>query len=309
MRKLLFLIALALCSELPSDTHAQWYGSADVVVPTRSVPSDRTFQRNITSTTTGTPPVTTKQVGSTDLLSIDLGFAAGGRATLGYRSEFVGIEGSVMLTNKWRSADTVFDPTGSLASPFTPIGSTPNATFDNNTFASIAYETQLQSGELNLTFPIFADVLQEANFRFGLRAMSIDEQFNYSSVNPITTNAFSFDTSNRLIGPQLGVQGNTAVPGGLLGLSCLGGLAYNQVDRTEVFNGVLSTLNTTEGSLFGELGIQYILMPTPNLSIRIGYQALGIGNVGLALDDPRLTRDQTNSVLYSMPYLGISGSY
>ena len=89
----------------------------------------------------------------------------------------------------------------------------------------------------------------------------------------------------------------------------LGGYAYNQIDRTQILNSVPTTFNTSEGAFFGELGTEYVLMPTPNLQIKIGFQFFGLSNVGLALDNPRLSNDQTDSVWYYMPYLGIGGSF
>jgi len=188
---------------------------------------------------------------------------AGGRATVGFRPGIVGIEVLSSSRTNGRFYDSVFDPTGRLASPFTPIGVAPNAIFDNNTIASVAYTSELQSAELNLTWLLYGDVDGEATCKFGLRGMAIDEQFNYSATNTIGTTSLSFTTDNRLIGPQLGFGRIHVFPRGMLGLNCLGGYAYNQIDRTEVFNGAPLTFNTTEGAFFGELGIEYVFTRPP----------------------------------------------
>lgn len=307
MRNTLWLMALLVTACIPTNAQAQWYGSTDFLLPSRSVPSDRSFQHNVVSTTSGS--TTTRTVGSDNLLSVDLGSVAAGRATLGYQGGYFGIEGGFLATDTWTSRASIFDSNGLLASPFTGIGEPVNSSFDLNTTASIGYQTRLQSAELNLTYLMYDETDCQATCKFGIRGMWIDEQFNYFSDNGTTQNNWTMDVQNEMLGPQIGLRGYTAAPGGRVGLNCLGGYAYNQIDRAQVLNTAGNSFDTSEGTLFGELGVEYVLMPTPNLAIRIGFQFFGLSNVGLALDNPRVDNDQTDDVWYYMPYLGIGGSF
>lgn len=318
MRKALWLIALAVTVGLPGSGYAQWYGSTDFLLPSRSVPNDRSFQHNIvvTTTTANNVTTTTRTIGTDNLLNVDVGSVAAGRAILGYQGGYFGIEGGFMSTDTWQSHGSISDPNAQLASPFSAPGEIPNNVFDFNTFAEINYQTRLQSAEINLTYLLYDDISCQASCKFGLRALWLDEAFTYRTNNdpptldPTSPNVdWSLDVENQMLGPQVGLRGFTEAPGGRIGLNVLGGYAYNQIDRAQILNSVPSTFNTSEGALFGELGAEYILMPTPNLQIKIGFQFFGLSNVGLALDNPRLSNDQTDSVWYYMPYLGIGGSF
>ena len=46
MRKALWLIALAVAAGIPGSGYAQWYGSTDFLLPSRSVPENRSYQHN-----------------------------------------------------------------------------------------------------------------------------------------------------------------------------------------------------------------------------------------------------------------------
>ena len=290
---------------------AESWGESSRLTPFRSAASMVAFS-------IGNPPVTTttRTIGTDNLLNVDVGSVAAGRAIVGYQGGYFGIEGGFMSTDTWNSYGSISDPNAQLASPFSAAGEIPNNTYDFNTFAEINYQTRLQSAEINLTYLLYDDISCQASCKFGLRALWLDEAFTYHTTNdppPLdlsTTNVnWSLDVQNQMLGPQVGLRGYTEAPGGRIGLNVLGGYAYNQIDRTQILNSVPTTFNTSEGAFFGELGTEYVLMPTPNLQIKIGFQFFGLSNVGLALDNPRLSNDQTDSVWYYMPYLGIGGSF
>jgi hypothetical protein len=225
---------------------------------------------------------------------------------VGYQADLFGIEGSYLATGEWDTLSSVSDVGDALlASPFTQVGSTPDPLLDGNTFASVNYRSQLQSAELNLTYLLYNFGNGDAWCKVGVRAMSIDEDFQYFSSNAITDNVLESEANNRLIGPQTGIRSRTPVPGGNLELGVLGGIAYNNVERTSTFNGVTKISNTGEASLLGELGIEYQFVPHPCVGFRFGYQLLGVSGLGLAPNDLLLTNDQTDEVLYQVIYAGV----
>lgn len=296
---------------VPSLACADWYGSVDFMVPTRGVTDENVFQRNIfeVEVTLPTPPPDPLpppifQVGTDTLLSLDFDFVAGGRATVGFQTESYGVEGSWLVTDEWTAMASVSDPGGMLASPFTLPGSTPSAMFDNNTMASVAYHTKLESAELSLTHPVYYSN-GEGVWKFGVRVLRLDEEFQYTSTNAVMTNTLLSNTDNLIIGPQIGFRGQTWAPGGAIALSASGFLGYNNINWTSDFNGTATTSNINEASLGGDASIEYLFAPHPNVFVRIGYQVLGIGSVGLAPNDPMINNNQTDGVVYSLPYFGV----
>jgi hypothetical protein len=301
---------LAVLAFVHSTCHGQWYGSVDFILPTRTAVSGNVFQREITeivvTDNNGVVIDTRIEVGGGRRLALDLDFVAGGRATVGYQSGFAGVEGSYLVTGQWDTLSSVSDVGDALlASPFTQVGSTPDPAVDENTFASVAYRTDLESAELNLTYLLYSGPNGEATSKVGLRVMSIDEEFVYASSNATTDNLLESSANNRLIGPQLGIRASTPFPGGRVELGLLGGIAYNDVDRVSTFNGVTKISNTGEASLLGELGIEYQFLPHPCLGFRFGYQLLGVSGLGLAPNDLLLTNDHTDEVLYQVLYAGV----
>jgi hypothetical protein len=316
MFKPVIVAVVVSVASLSSICRGDWYAAADFMVPTRTVTSENTFQRDITTMPIlddmgmiigMTPPV----VGTENRLALDLDFVAGGRATLGYSPGPYGFEASIMVTDQWDTMSSVSDPGGMLASPFTLIGAMPDPLVDMNTLASVMYRTELESAEISATYLCYSDFGCEAVCQFGVRALAIDEYFEYSSTNAMGDTCLIATTDNRLIGPQLGVRGETTVPGGYLAMSLKGMLAYNEVDRTSDFDApgmtidAATTFNTGEAALLGELSIEYLIFPHPNCAVRIGHQFLGITNVGLAPNDPLINNDQSDHVIYHMPYVGI----
>jgi hypothetical protein len=235
---------------------------------------------------------------------------AGGRATVGYQADSFGIEGSYLATGQWDTRSSVSDAGDALlASPFTLVGSTPDPLLDENLFASVDYRTELESGELNLTYLLYRHVNGEATWKVGLRAMSIDEEFEYFSSNATTDNLLQSSARNRLIGPQMGLRAHTRVPGGRVALGLLGGIAYNDVARTSTFNGITSVSDTGEASLLGQLGIEYQFLPHPRVGFHLGYELLAVSGLGLAPNDLLITSDRTDEVLYQVLYAGTLLTY
>ncbi|MBC8354928.1 MAG: hypothetical protein H8E66_23360 [Planctomycetes bacterium] len=251
-------------------------------------------------------------VGTESQLSLDLDSVVAGRFTLGNQADEFGLEATYMTTDQWVTEGTVSDVGGMLASPFSAVGSAVKPLLDNNTVVSVRYATDLKSLQLSLTQLIHSDFNGEANLFYGIRALEIDEDFTYSATNAGGTNTLSSLRDNRLIGPQLGVRSWTPIPGGYLSMSLSGVLAYNDITGTDVAvgpgfagGGFTDALCRNEASLIGQLGIEYLFQATPNVALRVGYELLGITNVGLATNSPQFASRFTEDVVYSQPYVGV----
>jgi len=302
----MFRLAVAIIvAFVPSVTFAQWYGSVDFMLPTRGATDENVFQGGIFEVLDAMgAPTGAFEVGTVNQLSLDLDFVASRRATIGFQSEGFGVEGSYLVTDQWNAIASVSDAAGLLASPFTSPGSVPNPLVDNNTFASVAYQTKLESAQLNLTFA-YAGPEEALMLKLGVRALWLNEEFQYSSTNPVMVNSLVSNTTNQIIGPQIGVRGQAWVRGGIISLNVSGLLGYNDIDRMSVFNGVTTLTSSKQASLVGDASIEYLLPLHPNVAVRIGYQVLGIGRVGLAANDPMINNNHTEDVVYSMPYFGV----
>ncbi len=150
----------------------------------------------------------------------------------------------------------------------------PVGAFDSNTTAAVTYVTEMQSADAHYSLiAVETDFGQTRTF-LGVRAMSIDEAFTYTSTNFSTANT----TSNRIIGPQLGAQGWAFAPGGRVEVIAKTSVAYNRIERNQ--GGIASIED--EATFLGEFGLEYILQPSSCLELSFGYSALGIINIGHA---------------------------
>jgi len=285
----------------PAWCQAQWYGSADFLVMTRSI-SDTVFQRDeVPGTGAGT-----FVVGELDVLPLDLDFVAAGRVTLGRRFGDAGFEGSYMHTDTWDVLAEVSDGSGQLASPFSQVGALAAPAVDNNTFASVGYRTEMQSGEFNLTQVAYSGGNGEATFLYGLRGMTIDESFEYFSINAGGTNTLATTAENGLIGPQIGLRTDSPCWYGFVTIYLKGGLLYNEVEFTSDFNGALVDRQIGQATLLGEFAIEYTFMPTHNIAVHAGYQLIGLSDVALATNDTLIADEITDDVAYQAPYIGVT---
>lgn len=294
-------MCLAMAVSSPGWSHAQWYGSADFLVLTRNM-SDTVFQRNEVA---GTAPGTFV-VGNQDRLPLDLDFVAGGRALVGRQFGDWGIEGSYLHTGSWDVFNSVNDGSGRLASPFSQVGALVDPVLDNNTFASVRYKTEMQSGEVNCTYAAYACGNGVATCLYGIRGMSITESFNYVSVNAGGTNTLDTTADNGLIGPQVGLRTDSPLWYGFLTIVLKFGLLYNEIEFTSDFNGTLTDRQVGEASLLGEFSIEYTFLPRDYLAISVGYQLIGLSDVALATNDPLMAAKITDDVAYQAPYIGVT---
>jgi len=309
-RGIAFLLLAATCC-LPSPSLAQWYGSVDYLPVFRSDSSDAVFARNQTEVIANNV-VTDVLVGSTTIMSandIDGDFASAGRVTAGMRSEVFGLEGSYLMTDTWSFAERAHDAGEMIASPFGEIGSSVDPAWDNNFDVIVSFASELESAELHLTQAVDAGPIGTATLLYGVRFMSIEEQFRYISENGTTTNDLSTTLDNMLIGPQFGLLTECQAPGGFFNLRLKGGLLLNSIDEARFNNGVPGEASDDKASLLGEFNIEYAFVPVPNLAVRVGYQLTALSDVGLATENtfttPILGRVNTGSVFYQAPYTGV----
>jgi len=309
------LLGLAAC--LPATARGQWYGALDFLLPIRSVSSETVFQRDqvdvvVNNVVTGVDVGSTTMLGANDL---DLEYAAAGRLTLGFRGEDMGVEASYLLTDEWTGTASVFDINGMLASPFSLVGDPANAAVDFNTSAVVAQESQLQSAEIHLTPTLYRGPNGNGFLLCGIRAVTLDESMTYATSNAVNDIDILTDVSNQLIGPQIGAIVESPLPWGALGIRAKGALMYDSVDKATDFNGLPGTGTDGGASLLGELGIEYLLFPAPNVAVRMGYNLLVLSDVALATDNFEsnllvLQSGQANvhtdsTVVYQAPYIGL----
>ncbi|MEO8495290.1 MAG: hypothetical protein ABI614_09480 [Planctomycetota bacterium] len=306
----LLLATIILSASLPAASHAQWYGSADFLVPTRNVSSDNVFARNQVIETSGGMPTGNILVGTDSRLSLDFGFAAAGRFTVGNRPGEFGFEATYLTTDEFTTQGEVFDPGSVTASPFGVVGALAGTGLDYNHQVNADYTSELQSIELSLTQLVYAGSNGEATFLYGVRAFAIDEAFRWEGMNTGGTNTVDSLRKNRMIGPQIGLNAWTPVPGGRLSLNLAGAYAYNEVEASEIYAGLgfsgggPRAGTQREASLVGELGIEYLLQMTPNAGLRVGFEVLGLSDVGLATNVSALSNRLTDKVVYTQPYFG-----
>lgn len=312
-----FLLAVAVW--LPAQAFGQWYAGLDFMLPIRSTSSDTVFQRSqVELLDDDGVPTGEVNVGSTTLLKandLDVDFAAAGRITVGVRGDVIGIEGSYLVTDEWTGAASVFDVEGMLASPFSLTGAPANPLVDYNLSAVVSLDSQLQSAELHLTPTLYRGPNGNAFFLCGMRFLALDESLTYTTSNAVNDIRIVTDVTNRMIGPQLGAVVESPLPGGALGIRLKGALAYNSVDKDTNFNGIPGAGTAGGASLVGELGIEYLLFPTPNVGVRLGYNLLVLSDVALATDnfEPNLLVLQSgqanvftdSTILYQAPYIGV----
>ena len=311
MSKWMIAVLLVGAVSCPSVAQAQrllragWYGSADFFVATRSM-SDTVFQRNQEDLVDDTGAVISTVVGTENLLPLDLDFTPGGRITLGRRIGEFGFEGTYSQTGRWSAYSAVSSASGMAASPFSLVGSDVDPAFDNNTLATVQYETEMLSGELQMTQLAYSNEDCDATFLYGLRTMWIDESFSYSSTNATGDNILNTAVENWLIGPQVGLRTNSLLWYGDLGIVLKGGLLANDIDFGSDFNGNLVARSDGYATLLFDFAIDYTFRPRRNVAVHFGYQLLALSDVGLATNDPLIAEEITDNVAYQAPYIGVS---
>lgn len=315
------VIAVLSCC-CPLQAQYRLYSSVDFLAVTRSNSSDNVYQRfqveEVDATGIGLGTFVVSDEAAISSGDLDLDFVTAGRVTIGRQADDFAFESSYVRSDEWHRSAAISDGSGMLASPFSQIGAPPDPLYDNNTTASVAYQTELQMGEFAYLRRIAAEGFGEGWFSFGLRLMEIDELLTYATSNAVADNALVVSTDNQMIGPQVGFKTCASAWNGSFHFACNGALLYNDAEALTVFNGIVGRGDEGAASLLGELRLEYRFFATQHLGVRIGYQVIGLSDVALATDNFQTgigvlqsgqAHVETRNVWYQLPYVGLSFAF
>ena len=271
----------------------------------------------------------------------DYSLDAGGQFLLGRRlTERTSFEATYLGTFDWRAAAATRDDTpnlvggggeeGLLMSPFTGFGFPPEQGLDFNNFVSASTQSNLESVELQFRYrPDMPYGAYDVSLLYGFRYLHIDDRLTYHSESQLpapggAVNDYSVDTSNNMVGAQLGLTSHILIlPAFWLDWDMKGAIYNNHASQRTVYS------NTTQGVRTGfanegdkddtgfsaDVRIITNFQLRPRLTLRAGYQATftdsiatGVSNFQNDLDIVRLGPsflDTQDSVIYHGPVLGI----
>jgi len=162
---------------------------------------------------------------------------------------------------------------------------------------------------------------------FGVRYMEFRDRATFSAFdNAFRSDAF-IGTYNMLLGPQVGAK--VGYQFGLLGVEAIGkvGWFYNDAKTSTLIRDLNNTTiyrdvhrNGQNDACVFETGVMAYYNPLTWLSVRLGYQALGIINTSMAVDqisEVRVARGNTTGIIpdahgdiiYHGIYLGLEGRW
>ena len=313
-----------------------WEINTDVVFLRRNIPDV------VTSIDSQLDPLTNTLIGSNASLGAEsLGFdlATGGRFTAGYYpTPRSGFEVSFMGLVDWNDSETFVSDSGeTLRASFVDpvragqdddIALSPRNTNQVEDFVAarsqrLDYESDLDSLELNYRYALTSPSDRSyTTLVAGFRYMSINEEFMFTSNDGASRlggrlGTYEIDTSNDLVGLQIGVDSGVQVTPNLgLDVRVRGGLMLNFNDQSSTFvndNGIPTVLTGSEsdtsvaplveleGSASWDIG--------DNFTLKAGYQLLALSGIALApsqfgpLDE--LGALNRSSVIYHGPFVGL----
>lgn len=207
------------------------------------------------------------------------------------------LEGSFFGAFNYNASARVFNPAGGLFSPFSGFGAAPGfIETDDASVHSIAYSTNLNSAELNLRQRyVSPNGRVHTSMLVGVRYLSIDEDFLYTTTAPRGTLSYLTKTSNDLVGFQVGGDIMTAVlPRLKFGAEAKAGVYGNDCQLRNIIRttavGAAPELpdftneasNRNNCSFVGEAGAFTIIHVSPRVSLKAGYQCLVATGLALA---------------------------
>jgi hypothetical protein len=192
---------------------------------------------------------------------------------------------------------------GNLASPFTQFGRPVQAQgLDFNTLVTIGYTSEIESAELNLRHRVglMCGPL-ETSMLYGVRYMRIDETFDYFSQSLLpgpagTTNTVNVQTGNELIGFQVGVLAAYRVSDRWwFEFDTKFALCQNSNEQQTLYTVAGGTpgaagaffFNAHQGctAFIGDIDLVSYYQVTRYLTVKAGYQAIGIDGLAVALEN------------------------
>jgi hypothetical protein len=329
-----------------SEKKGQWYGRAEALLLTRSIIGQgnlATFSR-FDPDGISTPQNNGNEYEILGTRDIDFGYEPGMRLTLGYQyNDSTSLELTYFGLHNWE--DVQHTPTftaGNLSTRIPFIMSPPGGELRNDFFQAnyqeFRYETWLHSAAFDVRYQAGKMGPILPTFTAGIRYLNIGEEFRFSSqdARPIVLEhkgTFDVDVENHLIGLQVGSEMTHAFnEWASLGVGIKGGILANCADQdTKMVNMARVpgpprtdfTFNITKDGdsrvgLAGlvEAGVFTTFRPTKHIDVRLGYEALFVAGVAVApnqntaqgglSDSPRARLNNSNSVLYHGPSLGLT---
>ncbi len=225
---------------------------------------------------------------------------------------------------------------GNLYSPLSNFGNPTGVVgLDYNDFVSARFSSRLHNGELNLRRRVLMRPGDyEASFLIGGRYMQIGEQFDYlsESTTPgpaISSNQLALDTSNEMIGVQIGLLSQFLVQARCwIDFEMKGGIFQNRakLNRTFVVNDGAGEVNANTGddqidrtSFVGDLSLQFNYQFAPAWTFYAGYNAIWVTGLALGADnfetDPNMLLtgptliNHSGQAVYHGPNIGLVLSY
>jgi hypothetical protein len=217
---------------------------------------------------------------------------------------------------------------GNLSTFLSGFSDPATAGLDQNTRVMLAFESSMQSGEINLRY--WADLPPgpfDVSYLVGARFFQINEQYNFigQAVFPaVVTNDALVITENEMIGVQLGIH-FAWLKSTRWWFECdlKGGMYNNRINLTTSFIETVPGDATETGAAItrdrtawvGDFAVACNWQMTPNWTFRFGYQALfmnglALGNDNLVanadlfgLNEARL--DDSGELAYHGPTIGL----
>lgn len=198
---------------------------------------------------------------------------------------------------------------GNLMSPFGGFGDTPDADYDYNNYAAVAYHSQLENYELNLRHQLpMPSIGLRSSFLFGGRGMRIDDGLLYETDSDRgVSNSLLTQTRNRLLGLQIGGLFEFHVdPGWWINLDLKGAICQNKIDLDTTYTNVGGTSAVTPGtyrngrdesqtSFVGDIGLSLVYEFGRAVTADVGYRAIWV--TGLATGADNLPTDVNLAML------------
>lgn len=171
--------------------------------------------------------------------------------------------------------------------------------FNNATFHSQDYRTQLHSTEINRRWYGW-DVISTLA---GVRYINVDEDFLFNSTGPVSTGSLSIETNNHMVGPQIGLDLKFPLGNWMATTSAKGVLMANIADgNVRLVNaGTVQVANGDDDldlATLIELGYYFSYQITPRVRLRGGYEfwwLYGVANAPSQIPNPITA--QTGSVV------------
>lgn len=235
-------------------------------------------------------------------------FDAGMRALIGVTlGDWYRLETSYFGSYNWNDLVAIrnFDTNdqggaGNLYSPFSNFGEMGGVVgLDYNDFSSLRFSSRLNNGEVNLRRRVLMRPgSYEASFLIGARYMDIREEFEYlaqsTTTGPgVTSNGVAINTSNRMIGAQIGLLSQFLMqPRCWVDFEMKGGIFQNDASMNRTYTvdagagGVFAGADGVDRTAFvGDISLQFNYQFAPAWTFYAGYNALWITGVALAADN------------------------